>query len=176
MKNINFEFLHWVVDNAIPKVAAKSNTHYNKWIVMKNGLHPSYLTDDQLFKHWDKTVNAAVAPISIDLRASEVPERPTVGMGATISVGSDSYPYTIHRVDGKSVWASQDEFKRIDKNDYYAEQQVYKYSNTNHNKPDAWKEYVLRKNGRYVLRGKGLNEYSVTLHIGYRRAYQDPSF
>jgi len=99
---------------------------------------------------------------------------PEVGMGATLLMWSDRMPYTIHKVEGKKIWASPDNYKRIDDNGPYTESQDYEYSNPNENKPEKWEIFRLRKNGRWVKVGQSLK--STPLHIGKREAYIDPSF
>jgi len=97
--------------------------------------------------------------------------KPEIGMGATIGVGSDSYPYTIHKVEDKKLWASEDNATMKPGLDIY--HQDYNYSNDNINKPENWSLFTLRKDGEWhhgnSLKGR-------VLYIGHRRFYQDPSF
>jgi hypothetical protein len=101
-------------------------------------------------------------------------EIPTVGMGATQSVGSDSYPFTIVEV-GESIEyivIQQDDAKPTEKHDYYG-QQDYTY----HANPNAQKQKLtLRKNGYYVTEGESISRYFTRVLIGAKRKYSDPSF
>ena len=98
---------------------------------------------------------------------------PKVGMGATLAIGSDCYPFTICTVGKygtKYIEVQRDNYKRTDKNGL-SEMQTYEYT------PDPIAEkyrYTLRKNGRYVR--KGLPMKYGGIYIGSRRAYFDPSF
>jgi len=97
---------------------------------------------------------------------------PKPGMGATISYGSDSYPYTIHKVDGKKLWASEDDATMKSGKDIYSGQD-YDYSNNNQNNPDVWSLFTLRKDSRWH---QGTTMNGKVLYIGTRRKYYDPSF
>lgn len=94
---------------------------------------------------------------------------PTVGMGATAGIGSDSYPYTVVEVRSpKTIVVQADSYKPAEHHDYYANQE-YVYSPN----PDAGKEvYTLRKDGRWRKKG---SQYQ-TLTLGFRRHYHDPHF
>lgn len=94
---------------------------------------------------------------------------PTVGMGATIHVGSDSYPATVIQVtrNGKRVVIQEDIATRIDSNGM-SESQDYKYE------PNPQGEIhivTLRKDGRYRETGG-----KTPVSIGFRRKYYDFSF
>lgn len=94
---------------------------------------------------------------------------PTVGMGATIHVGSDSYPATVIQVtrNGKRVVIQEDTATRIDSNGM-SESQDYKYE------PNPQGEIhivTLRKDGRYRETGG-----KTPVSIGFRRKYYDFSF
>lgn len=94
---------------------------------------------------------------------------PTIGMGATIHVGSDSYPATVIQVtrNGKRVVIQEDIATRIDNNGL-SESQEYTYM------PNPQGEIhivTLRKDGRYRETGG-----KTPVSIGYRRKYYDPSF
>jgi hypothetical protein len=92
---------------------------------------------------------------------------PVPGMGATLPVGSDRYPYTITRVSpsGHVLWAKRDDFAAAPGHRYPTDQQ-YIYS------PDPRAieiRFTLSKNG-WVNRRHG------RLQLGERRAYLDPDF
>lgn len=95
---------------------------------------------------------------------------PEVGMGATLRVGSDAYPYTIVEVTGKTLTAQRDNAKLVS-GSRMSEDQEYEYEPN----PNAKKNvFTLRKNGRWVEKGAGMN--SASLFIGHRRQYMDPSY
>lgn len=98
---------------------------------------------------------------------------PEIGMGATMPVGSDRYPYTIVSVsDNKKIIVVQaDDYTATKDSDYYSNQK-YTYASN----PKAEMEtFKLRKNGAYVREGESMDRGS-RLWIGERRAYSDPSF
>lgn len=101
---------------------------------------------------------------------------PEVGMGATLGVGSDAYPYTIHKVsdDFKKIWISEDRHEVIGGPYPYGANIPYSYSNVNQNDDTKWILFTLRKNGRYIRKGATINDRA--LQIGHRQYYQDPSF
>ena len=94
---------------------------------------------------------------------------PTIGMGATISVGSDRYPATVIQVtqNGKRVVIQEDDATRTDNNGL-SESQTYTFQ-TN---PNGTIHIVtLRKDGRYRISGG-----QTPVWIGSRDKYLDPSF
>lgn len=96
---------------------------------------------------------------------------PLVGMGATYTIGSDRYPYTIIAVSasGKRCTIQQDETKRMDKNGM-SEQQTYRFIPN----PEAEKKVIsLRQDGRWREVGSGGAGFYT---IGDRDCYRDPSF
>jgi len=97
-----------------------------------------------------------------------------VGMGATKSVGSDSYPYTITKVtsNGNEIHAQRDNSTPTEDSEYYGTQS-YTYSQDPNSKVEI---FTLRKNGYFVKKGKPLNHYWDSLSLGIRRYYRDPSF
>ena len=105
------------------------------------------------------------------------PGHVVLGMGVTQSVGSDRYPGTITRFSAsqKTVWFTNDEYKRTDDNGYGGVQEyefkmrptIYDHDGT------ATNEHMARWNAKrkcYVISGT-----RSALSKG-RRAYQDPSF
>jgi hypothetical protein len=96
----------------------------------------------------------------------------TVGMGGTVSIGSDRYPFTlVEIVDEKTVIVQEDSHRRIDKNGL-SEIQDWEITPC----PDGTKTTLtLRKNGRWVRKGDPMNS-SWYYSFGVRRAYQDPHF
>jgi len=96
-------------------------------------------------------------------------DTPVVGMGATRSSGSDSYPYTIIEIRGKRLVIQEDTAIRVEENAGYGAAQNYVYLRN----PNGSKLTVsLRKDGRYRQVG---DSYSV-IGIGFRRKYYDPCF
>lgn len=94
---------------------------------------------------------------------------PELGMGATIGVGSDSYPATIIYISKNkhTIFLQEDHSKRIDKNGM-SESQEYEYIR------DATapiQKATLRKNGKYAVVGS-----KQSIGIGFRRRYYDFSF
>ena len=99
------------------------------------------------------------------------PLKPEIGMGATMGVGSDRYPYTITEiVSPKRIWVQSDEYRRIDSNGQ-SESQKYTFTRNPHGTKTL---ITLRKNGRWVRMGEQMGGTSWA--IGRRDAYQDPSF
>jgi hypothetical protein len=101
---------------------------------------------------------------------------PAVGMGAYRPIGSDRYAYTIVRVSksGREICARQCNALRIDSEHAFSDAQRYAFAEDD----DATIErYTLRRSGRWVLKGHPDKPNQGTrLHIGERRAYQDPTF
>lgn len=96
---------------------------------------------------------------------------PTVGIGATNCVGSDRYPYTVIEVQSpKRIVVQADNYKRTDKNGL-SESQTYEYSP---NPDGSTRVLTMRKNGRWCEVGDSMDYGGWA--IGYRSAYQDPSF
>jgi len=97
---------------------------------------------------------------------------PVVGMGATLYVGSDRYPYFISKViSPKEIEVKRANFRRTDKNGF-SESQTYEITPNEAASPET---FTQRKNGRWIAKGTGLRSGS-TLLIGRADAYQDPSF
>lgn len=102
-------------------------------------------------------------------KKSTTSDIPSVGVGATIRVGSDSYPATVIQVtqNGKRIVLQEDDATRIDNNGL-SELQEYTYQ-TNPN--GTIHIATLRKDGSYRLQGE-----KTPVSIGIRRKYYDPSF
>jgi len=102
-------------------------------------------------------------------KKSTTSDLPTVGMGATIHVGSDSYPATVIQVtrNGKRVVIQEDIAIRIDNNGM-SESQEYTYEP---NPQGTIHIVTLRKDGRYRESGT-----TTPVSIGFRRKYYDFSF
>lgn len=97
--------------------------------------------------------------------------KPEIGMGGTMSCGSDCYPYTVIEINktGTKIKIQQDSAKPDKENGYdYYGNQVYIYS-PNPNGPIH--EMSLRKNGRWTEVGS-----TSSVSLGGRRQYQNPSF
>lgn len=98
---------------------------------------------------------------------------PTLGMGATIGIGSDCYPATVIEVsaNGKTIKVQRDNYTPSAGYDYFGNQ-VHTFSMNPDGITEVW---TLRNHGRYVRKGdkKGNGFY---ISFGARRAYSDPSF
>lgn len=101
---------------------------------------------------------------------SKVPE---VGGPATILYFSDRDPATVTEVSksGKKIVVTLDDYKRIDKLGM-SDCQEYEYTQ---NPNGCQYTYTLRKNGRWVREGVGLNS-SLSLIVGHRERYYDFTF
>lgn len=122
-------------------------------------------------KHFSKTLKTLSKNL-ITLRSKTT--IPQEGMGATMQVGSDCYPYTVVEVahDLSYILVQPDNHNLGPNFDYYANQS-YTYFPC----PEAEiVKYTLRKNGRYMLAGAARRAYWCEIHVGHRRYYQDPSF
>ncbi len=93
-----------------------------------------------------------------------------VGLGATMSIGSDRYPYTVvgFNKSGKTITVVRDNFT-ADKeggHDYFGTQKwIYTPGNPANVETARWSN----KRGCYQIKGTRLS-------VGKREAYQDPSF
>lgn len=98
----------------------------------------------------------------------KTPTEPVVGQGATLSIGSDCYPYTVIAIKGTTIAFMQaDKSTRTDRNGQ-SEDQSYEYT------PNPKGEVVECRKGKYGWKRKGSSSYSIT--FGKRTMYQDPSF
>ena len=101
---------------------------------------------------------------------------PKVGMGATMSFGSDRRPYTVIAVPSpKRIIIQADLYRLLSDGEECEEDEYcregYKFC-TDANAPFV--EVTLRKNGRWHIKGQDMNSQPVA--IGYRRYYYDPHF
>ena len=92
-----------------------------------------------------------------------------IGMGATISCGSDSYPATLIQItqNGKRIVLQEDKATRTDKNGM-SECQTYDYTEDSNGRIFI---ATLRKDGRYRITGT-----TQAVFVGKRRCYYDYSF
>ena len=122
-----------------------------------------------------KRTNSLVNMVYENAKHSE----PQEGMGATLLMWTDRYPYTIHKVEKnkkgevKKLWASKDEFRRTDNGPVRTEAQEYEFFNNNHNRQDTWELFTLRKDGKWH---QGTSIKNSVLAIGRRERYEDPTF
>lgn len=109
----------------------------------------------------------------VNLITPSNPATPTVGQGGTILGWSDRSPCTVVEVSpsGKTVVVQDDSYTRTDSNGM-SESQDYTFTpNPNGGKTT----YTLRKNGRWVVKGQGMNAGN-HLSLGKRDRYYDFSF
>lgn len=106
-------------------------------------------------------------------KKSTTSDIPTVGMGATLHVGSDSYPATVIQVtrNGKRVVIQEDIATRIDNNGM-SDSQDYTYEP---NPEGELTVVTLRKDGSYRIEGQ-YGRGSTRVSIGFRRKYYDYCF
>jgi len=92
---------------------------------------------------------------------------PEIGMGATISVGSDCYPYTVVAIAPDYSWidVTKDSTTPAPEFDFYGNQNYMYASNLN----------GQRIRHKLSTRGKRAGRYN-TIYVGNRRFYQDPCF
>lgn len=104
---------------------------------------------------------------------------PTEGMGCTISIGSDSYAYTVIYVSlsKRIIEVQEDTATRIDGNGL-SEQQEYTYQPNPLGRKKYYKFYPLHgwREVRNGTRWKLTNGGSYRLHLDVRATYFDPSF
>ena len=103
---------------------------------------------------------------------------PTVGMGATVLLWTDSHAATITAIEGNVIAVQEDKAKRTDSNGL-SESQSYTYERN----PNGHKLYFRRAaNGMWheVRRNDRTGRWNKVqghgLRIGERREYRDPSF
>jgi hypothetical protein len=95
------------------------------------------------------------------------------GMGVTVGIGTDCYPYTVVEVssDDKTIKIQKDNYIPAEGYNYFGNQ-VYVFIPNPEAPIEVW---TLRNHGRFVKKGekKGGGWY---LSFNGRRAYSDPSF
>ena len=93
-----------------------------------------------------------------------------VGDGATMSVGSDMYPYTVVEVNksGKTLTIQQDDFTLVSGDIYSGAE--YSYSQNK----DAQTEVVRWSDKRNCFKGAG--RHGTRVYVEYRNYYYDPCF
>lgn len=94
-----------------------------------------------------------------------------IGVGATVSIGSDCYPATIIHVDARSISVQMDHATEAEGYDYY-QNQVHDFAP---NPKGEIKVFTLRRGGRYAELGSPVGR-GYNLQIGERRQYRDPDF
>lgn len=99
-------------------------------------------------------------------------EKPSVGMGATVCYMTDRHAGTVVAVStsGREVTVQRDRARLTNKDGIYGNQE-YEYSPNPEGSKDV---FTLRKNGRYYRKGEPIG--GLTVHLGARREYYDPSF
>lgn len=104
--------------------------------------------------------------------------KPTIGMGCTVHIGSDSYPYTIIGVYGSEIEVQADKFTPAEGHNYYQSQKYAYEANPKgavkrfRDCGERWREVIKNPNGRYVF----VKHEVYRLLVGERNAYSDPSF
>ena len=106
------------------------------------------------------------------VKGNTSPVEPQPDMGATLLHWTDRSAYTIHKVEGKKLWASLDQAELIE-GSILSESQTYRYYNTNKDNPTGWILFTLRKDGRWHM---GTTLKGAVLSIETRDEYRDPSF
>lgn len=93
---------------------------------------------------------------------------PELGMGVTLHVGSDCYPYTVVWVaENKKSFVMRGCSAKMTSGNVFSEDQEYTYTeviNAAH--------FMVKQNRK----GQWLSEHGNVIGLGYRRAYRDPSF
>ena len=98
---------------------------------------------------------------------------PIVGMGATVDVGSDSYPATIVQTSRsfRRITVQRDRFWRTDITAPRDDQSYFHAPDPN----GEVETYSLRGNGRYVVVGHHASS-GKRLRVGVRDVFIDPQF
>lgn len=94
---------------------------------------------------------------------------PVVGMGATMMVGTDRYPYTVVDVLTPKKIVVQEDHAVLVAGSAMSESQEYEYAPN----PNA-RRITLRKRADGLWGNAG--EASGPVQVGHRRAYSDPTF
>lgn len=110
------------------------------------------------------------------------------GMGATMYCGSDRYPMVVVEVvSPKNIKVAhvydedENSFSKNDNIHMMPKDVLEKYNNMKDWEPccgQMWGvklPYNLRKNGRWMPKGKGMWE-TCSIHVGYADSYRDPCF
>jgi hypothetical protein len=99
------------------------------------------------------------------------PISPEVGMGATMTMYSDRYPYTVRKVNstGKTIWISPDQAE-VKEGTCWPDPDYNISTNWELTEKDFTK-VTLRKDGRWKVAGG-----SQVIVLGTRQKYVDPSF
>jgi hypothetical protein len=107
-----------------------------------------------------------------DMEVVDVPIN--VGDGVSYSINGDSYPCTVRKISpsGKTVWVSRDEFRGTPgANSYEVAEKVGVFIPRDADKPETWKKFTKRQDGRF--REVGTNY----CYLSPGRSYsQDPHF
>lgn len=100
------------------------------------------------------------------------------GTAATVLHYTDRSAATIHYVDGNpvhTVWLTEDDAKRVDKNGAFTEAQEYEYTPRPVSRRCDAVCYTLRKNGKWVRKGESMKS-GQRISIGFKQSYHDYSF
>lgn len=169
--NVTEELLTKLLDEGFfSKITQSENLGAFKYSLKKN-LGNKISNVKTLIKHKDCFIASELVK-SHKLKIGEIAQiikQPKIGMGATVHVGSDEYPYTIIDINKNKtrIKIQLDDAKPAKGYDYNSNQ-VYDYSR-NPNGPII--EVSLRKDARW----KVLNS-TTRVVIGTRSKYADPSF
>jgi hypothetical protein len=94
------------------------------------------------------------------------------GVGATLFVGGDAYPYTVidFTSTGKTLTLLRDNFTPTDKHDFYTNQDYTFSPGFAATRDDLEKARWSKRSGCYRINP------GTRLFVGYRKAFIDPSF
>lgn len=143
---------------------SKTNTSFE--YIAKN-----HANDKEFIKKYNKDLDLTLVSKHNKFGVNDmvqIIEIPKVGSGASIGIGSDSYPYTVIEISngGKLIKVQRDNHKPSKGFDYFSNQ-IYDYTSN----PDAGvEEYKLKKDGNYY------DKYNGKIYTNGRRYYQNPSF
>ena len=96
---------------------------------------------------------------------------PEVGMGATYSIGSDCYPYTVMEVRSPKTIVVQEDKARPTKNHHPHGNQSFLFEP---NSEGEKRVFTLRKNGGWYENGQPMGHGR--LRVGERHKHIDPHF
>lgn len=153
---------HWAHEEykSLPKC-------YNCAKILDGDLHTHRLSDTRQFCSESCSDKDYMEEVEKMKRKSTTSDPyPTIGMGATIQVGSDRYSATIIQVSqsGNRIVIQEDNATRVDNNSM-SEYQEYTYEA---NPNGTIRIATLRKDGRYRVSGG-----KTPVSIGYRNKYCD---